>query len=193
MAAVYQNDWIEPVLVKVSKCDLVESDYNYEANNSGISKNDVLTQVMNFMLYGILKEKPELDISLIYQNIEKLGLTYLNHEYIKDLFDEYQSDGSISLWQSENYDELSRKITDILGVCIKVENIVLNAKDYNILSCELLDLIKQMLPEGTKAIQEMIIECVMKDMSIQTDEHEICEGIYHEWHRQIREGGLYYE
>ena len=185
VAAIYQNDWIEPVLVKVSKCDLVESDYEFSETSVIIDKDKVIYHLMNFMLYGKLREKPEFDISIIYQNIDKIGLTYLNREYILDLLEEYQSSETISLWNDNNTNELSRKITDILGMRIRIENIVLNANDFQELSTELSKLTNEIIPDTSNEIKEAIAECLMKDMSMQKDEHNIREGIYNEWHRQI--------
>ncbi len=185
VAAIYQNDWIEPVLVKVSKCDLVEGDYEFSRTGIMVDKDKVMSHLMNFMLYGKLREKSEFDISIIYKNIDKIGLTYLNREYIVDLLDEYQSSETISLWNDNNTNELSRKITDILGMRIRIENIVLNANDFKELSTELSKLTNEIIPDTSNEIKEAIAECLMKDMSMQKDEHNIREGIYNEWHRQI--------
>lgn len=190
VAAIYQNDWIEPVLVKVSKCDIAESDYEYNLNNIAIGGPEVLTHLIQFMLYGTLKEKPELNVSIIYQNIDKLGLTYLNREYVKDLLDEYQSNGTISLWKNTNYNELSRKITDIIGIRTRIENIVLSSNDFVELSDELSRLMDEILPDALKNIKDVITECLMKDMSLQSDERNIREGIYHEWHRHKTNGAV---
>lgn len=184
VAAIYQNDWTEPVLVKVSKCDIVESDYEYDLGNITIGRLEVLTHLIQFMLYGTLKEKPELNVSIIYQNIDKVGLTYLNREYVKDLLDEYQSKGTISLWESTNYNELSRKITDIIGLRTRIENIVLSSNDLSELSDELSNLMNETLPDTSNEVKDVITECLMKDMSLQSDERNIREGIYHEWHRR---------
>lgn len=184
VAAIYQNDWTEPVLVKVSKCDIVESDYEYDLGNITIGRLEVLTHLIQFMLYGTLKEKPELNVSIIYQNIDKVGLTYLNREYVKDLLDEYQSKVTISLWESTNYNELSRKITDIIGLRTRIENIVLSSNDLSELSDELSNLMNETLPDTSNEVKDVITECLMKDMSLQSDERNIREGIYHEWHRR---------
>lgn len=185
VAAIYQNDWIEPVLVKVSKCDIVESDYEYDSSRVVTDKTEIMSHLIRFMLYGVLKEKPELNVSIIYQNIDKLGLTYLNREYIKDILNEYQSSGTISLWDGSNKNELPRKITDILGMRIRIESIVLSANDFSELSMKLSKLVDELLPNESAEIKEAVTECLMKDMSMQTDEHIIRKGIYNEWHRRV--------
>ena len=185
VAAIYQNDWIEPVLVKVTKCDLAESDYEYDGSASDVDKADVLMNLMKLMLCGVLKEKPEFDTSVIYQNIDKIGLTYLNREYVIDLLDEYRSSGKLELWDNENITELSRKITDVLGIRNRIENTVLNANDFSELSSELSNIASEVIPNSSVDIKAALTECLMKDMSMQADERNIREGIYNEWHRRM--------
>ena len=40
------------------------------------------------------------------------------------------------------------------------------------------------LPDTSNEVKDVITECLMKDMSLQSDERNIREGIYHEWHRR---------
>ena len=46
----------------------------------------------------------------------------------------------------------------------------------------------EILPDTSKEIKDVITECLMKDMSLQSDERNIREGIYHEWHRRKTNG-----
>ena len=148
-------------------------------------KADVLMNLMKLMLCGVLKEKPEFDTSVIYQNIDKIGLTYLNREYVIDLLDEYRSSGKLELWDNENITELSRKITDVLGIRNRIENTVLNANDFSELSSELSNIASEVIPNSSVDIKAALTECLMKDMSMQADERNIREGIYNEWHRRM--------
>ncbi|MBQ8350237.1 MAG: hypothetical protein IJY19_11470 [Ruminococcus sp.] len=70
----------------------------YEYTEESVNKTEIMNHIINFMLYGALREKPELNVSIIYQNIDKSGLTYLNREYVKELLDEYQSKGTVSIY-----------------------------------------------------------------------------------------------
>ena len=65
----------------------------------------------------------------IEKGLDSLGLSTLNYEFVEEQIIEFKEKGELSIWKDDNFRKLSRRITDILGVRAKVENIVVTAMD----------------------------------------------------------------
>lgn len=189
VAAVYQNDWVEPVLVQINKCDISEQVYDFEGHNSFIDTAKLKNQLVNFMIQGRIDEKLYFDVDEIEQGLDKLGLSVRNESFVEELITEYRQNGCIDLWEDSNFKKLSDKITDILGVRIKVENCVLSSNDNKELTNELKNIVLQNIPKATNEVILTISQCFMKDMSGQSSESETRQKIYRRWFDYVMEGG----
>jgi len=74
VAAVYQNDWIEPVLCKISHVVPCEDKYSYrqEKNVSSAEDTDVKKRVTAYLLSEIAGEKVEEDIEKLKSEVRSL-------------------------------------------------------------------------------------------------------------------------
>ena len=189
VAAVYQNDWVEPVLVQINKCDISEQAYDFEEHNSFIDTAKLKNQLVNFMIQGRVDEKLYFDVDEIEQGLDKLSLSVRNESFVEELITEYRQNGCIDLWEDSNFKKLSDKITDILGVRMKVENCVLSSNDNKELTNELKNIVQQNIPEATNEIILTVSQCFMKDMSVQSDESETRQKLYRRWFDYVMEGG----
>lgn len=190
VAAVYQNDWIEPVLVQVNKCDIHETLYYFKPEDVPVNvvPSDLRLQLVNFLIQGRLNEKLNFNIETIENGLCDLGLSSLNYEFVDEQINEYKEKKYLSLWRDENFRKLSRRITDILGVRNRVEKCVLMASDNYELSSELAKIVHDLLPDASEGQILTLSQCMMKDMSIQQEEMEIRQRIYRAWIHSIREG-----
>lgn len=190
VAAVYQNDWIEPVLVQVNKCELDETPYDFSAAISGTEKSNIREQLLNLLIQGRVREKLDYSILDIEKGLGTLALSTVNTEFVEEQIAEYKEHNSLELWSDENFRWLSRRLTDILGVRTKVENSVLTAADDNELTNMLKRIVLQISPEASKAKITVLSQCFMKDMSTQQDESEIRQKLYAKWKNFIKERGV---
>ena len=190
VAAVYQNDWVEPVLVKINKCGLDETTYDFSASVSGTEKGNIREQLVNFLIQGRIREKLEYSISDIEKGLGTLALSTVNTEFVEEQIAEYKENNSLELWSNENFRWLSRRLTDILDVRTKVENCVLTAADDEELTNMLRRIVLQISPEASKAKIVVLSQCFMKDMSTQQDENEIRRKLYVKWENYIKKGGV---
>lgn len=186
VAAVYQNDWVEPVLVQVNKCSIRESTYDYKAAISEIDKNSIREQVINFLIQGRIREKLDFSISTIENGLSSLALSVVNNEFIEEQIDEYKQNNSLELWSDDNFMLLSKRLTDILGVRQKVENCVLSSNSNTELTEMLKKVVFRISPEASKAKTIVLCQCFMKDMSSQKDENELRQKIYLKWIKSIK-------
>lgn len=188
VAAVYQNDWIEPVLVQINKCNISEKIYDFKGDGRHIDKGALRGQLINFMIQGRLDEKLHFNIDEIEQNIDKLGISARNEEFVEELIAEYRDRHNVDLWEDKNFRRLSSRITDILGVRKRVEKCVLSASDNRELTNRLNNIIEQLLPESSVEVALTLSQCFMKDMSVQKDEVEMRQKIYKHWFDSVNEG-----
>lgn len=190
VAAVYQNDWVEPVLVQVNKCELDEKNYDFSATALGTEKNNIREQLVNLLLQGRVREKLDYSILDIEKGLGTLALSTVNTEFVEEQIAEYKENNSLELWSDENFCWLSRRLTDILGVRTKIENCVLTAADDDELTNMLRKIALQISPKASKAKIIVLSQCFMKDMSTQQDESEIRQKLYLKWVNYIKERGV---
>lgn len=190
VAAIYQNDWVEPVLVQVNKCDISESEFDFKEQEKIIDLINIRSQIINLLIQGRVNERLEFDIKEIEGSLDTLGLSSFNIEFIEEQIEEYKSEGTLDIWKDENFKRLSRRITDILGVRSRVENCVVSVKDNDELSAMLKKIISQNLSEISEERIIALSQCLMKDMSSQEEEKEIREKLYMQWVEFVRKRGM---
>ena len=190
VAAIYQNDWADPVLVQVNKCDISESIFHFSEQEKSIDLNLLRSQLVNFLIQGRINERLEFDIGEIERVLDFLGLSSLNTDFIEEQISEYKKEGTLELWKDENFRKLSRRITNILGVRNRVENCVISATNNNELTNMLARIVLDNFPEATIPKILTLSQCFMKDMSSQQDESEIRQRLYMQWVDSVREGEM---
>lgn len=190
VAAVYQNDWVEPVLVQVNKCELDETAYDFSATVLRTEESNIREQLVNLLIQGRVREKLDYSILDIEKGLGTLALSTVNTEFVEEQIVEYKENNSLELWSDENFRWLSRRLTDILGVRTKVENCVLTAAADDELTNMLRRIVLQISPAASKAKIIALSQCFMKDMSTQQDESEIRQKLYIKWVTHIKERGV---
>jgi len=75
VAAVYQNDWIEPILVKVKKCGISEKPYVKQSNAVSVGVRELRRQLINFLMQDKVNERLDFDLDEIERNFETLALS----------------------------------------------------------------------------------------------------------------------
>ena len=186
VAAVYQNDWVEPVLVQINKCELVEKPYDFSAVVSVAEKSNIREQLLNLLIQGRVHEKTDYSVSDIENGLGTLALSSANTDFVENQIAEYKEHNSLELWSDENFGLLSGHLTDILGVRTHVEDCVLTATDYDELTYMLREIVLQISPKASDAKIIVLSQCFMKDMSIQQDESEIRKKLYIKWVNHIK-------
>lgn len=190
VAAVYQNDWVEPILVQVGKCNISEVVYNFSGE---VIKNDcknILSQLVKFLVQGRVNESLSFSIEQIEKGLDVLGLSSLNYEFVEEQIVEFKENNYLNIWKDENFRKLSRRITDILGVRSRVENSVIRAIDNDELTSMLALIVKNLIESPSESLIIALSQCFMKDMSTQKEECEIREKIYLNWIQSVVERSI---
>ena len=190
VAAVYQNDWIEPVLVKVSKCGISEKPYNSAEHIAETDTANLREQVLSLFIQGRVSERLAFDVGEIESGTDLMGLSSRNREFLEEQIAEFRADGNLSIWRDENFRKLSRRITDFLGVRSHVENCVSNVADNSELTNKLVEVARQFMPKATDSVALAISQCLMKDLSTGHEETESRERLYMQWIASTKERGV---
>jgi len=187
VAAIYQSDWVAPVLVQVNKCDIKERTFS-DTEDTAVGKgNFVLQQLLNLLIQGRVNERLEFDLNDIEKGLDSLKLSMQITDFVEEQLAEYRSRKSLDIWQDERFRMLSRRVTDIIGARVRVENCVLTAKTNDELSSMLERIIEQFYPSAPEPVVLTLSQCMMKDMSVQHDEPEVRERLYMQWVDFVRE------
>jgi hypothetical protein len=187
VAAIYQNDWVEPVLVKVNKCEIDEKQYSVSSDFELGDAKKVRQQLVCLLLQGRVRERLVFDIDEIEGNLESLALPSRHREFVEEQIAEYRADGKLSLWNKNNFEKLSRRLADLLGVRSRVKNAVMAAADNEELIEKLSVVVKSFVPDASEPFAFSLGQCFMKDLSMGQDETEKREKIYKQWVDAVKE------
>lgn len=183
VAVIYQNDWVDPVLVKVNRCAIEEKQYSFVPEEK-MAVPEIRMELIRFLLCGRLMEKPDFSIErveTIEKNLAGQGLSVADMDFIEAQLEEYRETGTLKLWEDEKFSKLAVRVADILGIRKRIEECVLRARDYEELDDKLLQTIQEVLPKAAKDEMLELEHCLMKDMRIQQDSSETCRSIYKAW------------
>lgn len=189
VAAVYQNDWVEPVLVKISKCKIKETEYSF-GGHVMVSSRILREQIICLLVQGRIVERLDFDITRIERKLKALNLSSRNHEFVEKLIAEYKSKGKLTLWNDSEFTKLSRCLTGLLGVHTQVENAVSNSVDNGELTGKLSTIVQQFVPCASEEFVLTLSQCFMKDFCVGKEETEVRKRIYMQWIDSTREGGV---
>lgn len=186
VAAVYQNDWIEPVLVQVNKCDIEGKAYLSSGTLDFADPMALKRELLSFLISGRFSEHLDFNAAHLEQNLDKIGLSTRNRDFAEDQIAEYKETGTLALWKDENIQKLSRRVSDILEVRQQVENAVLASGNNDELSERLDKLVRDNWPDASQAIAAELCHCLMNDMSQGKTEPEMRKLIYERWAESTR-------
>jgi hypothetical protein len=189
VAAVYQNDWIEPVLAKVSKCEIKEKAYDSYNQVDITDVSNIKKQIVFLLIQGRVRERLDFDVNEIERNLDFLNLSFRNREFVEEQIAELKNENTLPVWNDENLKKLSRHIVDILGVRPRIEDYASSAIDNADLTEKLASIIRQFINNASDEIILAISQCFMKDLSVGRDETEFRERLYKQWTDFIKERG----
>lgn len=187
VAVVYQNDWIEPVLCKVNKCDMKESSYRYQ---KGIIITDneekFRKELMLLLLKGRTVEQTEPDINYIESYLDKSSISTKNKLGVHKLTEEYKVTGELSIWQDGHFKELSEIVTELITSKSKIKNIINSRETIDDMNIDLCDIVNQNIPYLSKEIKLTILQCFMRNYA---DTDERIEN-YAQWNEYMITNGV---
>lgn len=183
VAVVYQNDWIEPLLVQVNRCSIQEKAYSMNGVPVMIDSATVRRHLIAFLIQGRIHERLTFDLDEISHNLDVLSLPANFQRHCENLIAEYQEKGTLRLWLNENFVPLSRDVTELLGIRERVFNHVLKAADHADLTMRLKKTISEQYPDLSTLVLNTLCYCVMLDMAYGGEASERRQAIFYQWNQ----------
>ncbi|MFA9558148.1 ATP-binding protein [Evansella sp. AB-rgal1] len=186
VAVVYQNDWLEPVLCKISKFDGTEAPYEYNAANvlKQVDNKVFVSELMKLLLKGRVVET-EVNLELLEQLLGRAEVSSKNKIGIHFLLKEYEVAKKLAVWEFEHFDKLSELVTELLDCKIAVDNLAQRVQNYQRFTEELKMLVQERTHDLSGEMILNICHCLLKEYSKDsTDRLEI----YSQWKYELETG-----
>ena len=187
VAAVYQNDWIEPVLVKIGKCEIEELTYEFDCNYIKKYAKTIRQQLILFLIQGRVTEKLDFDVDEIERNIHILNLSYNNNEFVSEMIEEYREYGHLMIWDNSQFNNLATNLNSLLNTRNTVLKYILSSVDNLDITEKLNNLSSMFISLASKNVILTLSQCFMKDSINQHDETENLKKIYMAWIDNVNE------
>ena len=190
VAVVYQNDWEEPVLCKIGKFEDEEIGFEFhpkEENQVVVNDSSVKSEVLKLLLKGRITENIDANIDLIEDNLVKSTLSTFNKIAIFNSVDEYKKSGKLDLWNDNQFEQLSRLVTEVLSAKSEVMKYADSASSFEQLTDNLEQYIKNVVPEIPVELTLVTSQCLMRDYSLA---NEVQKRIYSAWYQSVRNNKL---
>lgn len=113
VAAVYQNDWLEPVLCKFDKYEydtMQEYKMPYTVSNANIIQCKM--ELIKWLLQHRISNMNLPDFSVIEKTVDKLSISSQTKIKIKQAIEEKEK---AEVWKKEKFEHLSELVVEILG------------------------------------------------------------------------------
>ena len=190
VAVVYQNDWEEPVLCKIGKFEDEEIGFEFhpkEENQVVVNDSSVKSEVLKLLLKGRITENIDANIDLIEDNLVKANLSTFNKIAIFNSVDEYKKSGKLDLWKDNQFEQLSRLVTEVLSAKSEVMKYADSSSSFEQLTDNLEQYIKNVVPEIPDELTLVTSQCLMRDYSLA---NEVQKRIYSAWYQSVRNNKL---
>lgn len=191
VAVVYQNDWLEPVLCKISKYAGEESPYTYD-NTILDSKNNsgkwFESELLKLLMKGCVDETISIELDRLKKEVSFAKMSTKNKIFVHRLLREYEKTKKLTIWEREKFGVLSSFVTEVLNCKNEVNYLVSEASDFEELSKTLHQLLYTKLGSISEEMCVALSQCFMKDYSGE-DPDRI--SIYAVWRESVKNrGGL---
>lgn len=186
VAVVYQNDWEEPVLCKIGKFDDEEISFEFHPEDNDdviLEESAVKSEVLKLLLKGRITANINANIDMIEDHLAKLNLSTFNKIAIYDSIDEFKGSGKLRLWNDNQFEQLSRLVTEVLGAKSKVSKYAESASSFQQLTESLKEYLKHLIPEMPDELRLVTLQCLMRDYSLAGD---VQKRIYSAWYQSVK-------
>lgn len=165
VAVVYQNDWISPVLAKISMIDeglRVECTSQPDNSRRAYSKK-VLSDLINLLMKGRIKDEVLIEsVDTLLNEVSTMGLPTQLYIQVINLIEEFEKTGKLEIWKDSSFPELSRLVSQLLGTKKEVEFIAGTVKDFKDLNQQIGELIASTI-DASESLTINLQQCLLED------------------------------
>lgn len=165
VAAIYQNDWDEPVLCMINKCSLAEKKYVLKERTLFYSHKKDKEKLVKFLL----SNRYELDEIINIQDlIDRIPNLEIKTEYkiqLEQLLNEFKISGTLNVWNADKFNKQAELISNLTLNDNKLIQLVNDSNDYKSLNNYLLDVVKKVYPNFDIERVNEVSHCILKHLS----------------------------
>lgn len=145
VAIVYQNDWLQPVMCKVSM--MASERKMHVPTHDEIKKNTELPMldVLKLLFKGRMVVSVEPNMDAIRSGAVNAKIPMATKGFLLEQINEYSTTDKLKIWEDENFPSLSKIVTNLLGVGKNVVDIAAKASSFDDLNVMLSKLIKEIV------------------------------------------------
>lgn len=190
VAVVYQNDWEEPVLCKIGKFEDEEINFEFHQTDNNpvfVNETTIKSEVLKLLLKGRITEHIDANIDLIEENLVKTNLSTFNKIAVFNSVGEYKNSGKLDLWSDNQFEQLSRLVTEVLSAKSEVMKFADSASSFDQLTDKLEQYIKNVVPDIPNELTLVTSQCLMRDYSLGSD---VQKRIYSAWYQSVKNNKL---
>lgn len=187
VAAVYQNNWLEPVLGKIEKYKKPIQPYQYQQKFVlKDSTKEFKTKTLKLLLKTRVKEPVDQDIDELIKLMDSAKISVKNKIILGDIFKDCKEQKDLELWKEDKFKELSNAVTDLLE--LKVNSEIERVNDFDELTEKLICQVQNETIDLPKPFALAAAQCLMKDEAVKREENQ---EIYAAWITHLRNKGIY--
>ena len=187
VAAVYQNDWIEPVLCKINRFERKEEQYNYTREyTENPDEYKLKEEILKLLLKTRVNREILPDIEYIDKTLVNSKLSTIQKVEILELLDEYRKTNKLKIWETNKFKKLSKIVTDLIIDKNNLKRLVDSKNNFEELHMGLINLIENNIKIEDVELKLAIAQSLMKKYS---SEGKDALEIYSVWRKFVVTGG----
>lgn len=178
VAVVYQNNWEEPVLCKITKNDFKGEESKVDFKLQKHDNKTFTAELLKFFLQGRNDVKNEFKLDLIKREIVKEKLPAAIKVAFFDAALEYEKCGSISLWGDNNFVTLSSMVANLFDFKNQLQMWIMKLDNVQALEKAIIGFVMLTNPNIPENLHIVICQCILRYLSLTSKEFET---IYDTW------------
>mgnify|MGYP002796534092 CR=1 FL=1 len=175
VAAIYQNEWLQPVLCKFYRANHNEACYHYvPAPASDARQKEFRASMLGLLLQNCLPEmeKKDLDLHKLRQQVSIQNLPIAAKINYLRWIEEYDKNGTLELWNTKHLSELSTTVTVLLDCRKEVNDLLEQNTDPQTLDQQLRKLIESRVDGLQSAGLNEVVQWVLWSCCEETNRTE---------------------
>jgi len=178
VAVIYQNNWLDPVLCKVSKAEVDESMYVYRMNSTDDMEKEIAEDTLKFLMRNRIDENIDTDFENLGDKIDLLNISTRNKLVIKKAIDDTQIGNSFMIQDERSFELLSKAAVDILGCSSDLHRFARYGDNHDLLQEKMNKEIEKTVKHQSEELKFALSQCILRQL-VETDNRQI--ELYSSW------------
>ncbi|WP_199063418.1 ATP-binding protein [Serratia sp. ASV30] len=185
VAVVYQNDWLEPVLCRVTKFEAPTEPWHYTPTAPLVATNpQAWTPLLSWLLNHRLPHPVDIEAEQLVELVDALTLSTRSKILLRSLIAEFGTHRTLRIQREDQFRQLASTVTGLLNCRREVMHLVSQCCDFSILNNTLDTLLIRCTGELPQTLRIAVQQCLMKDIS---SESETWLKTYAGWRKHVQE------